>query len=232
MLISWIKKTTLLDYPWKIACIIFTSWCNLRCKYCHNSEFVLPEKISKIKDFIPENVFFNFLKTKVWLIDWVVICWWEPSLQKYLFDFCKKVKDLWFLVKLDTNWFSPKVLKNLLDNDLLDYIAMDIKAPLNRYDLISDIFDDEKNYRESIDIIMKSKIDYEFRTTIVSWIHNENDIEEIAKTIIWAKNYYLQNFLPWNTLDNSIIYKSFSKEKLEVFQKIAKVYLKNVFIRY
>ena len=95
MLISWIQKTTLLDYPGKVSTIIFTPWCDLRCKYCHNSQFVLPELLKSFKTYIPEEVFLNFLNTKIWILDWVVICWGEPTLQKDLVEFCEKIKKLW-----------------------------------------------------------------------------------------------------------------------------------------
>lgn len=231
MLISAIQKTTLLDYPGKVATIIFTTWCNLRCGFCHNSEFVLPEKIKKIKDFIPEKVFFNFLKTKVWILDWVVICWWEPTIHKDLYDFCKDIKDLWFSVKIDTNWQNPEILKKLVNDWLVDYIAMDIKNNFSDYDKASWVIENIEKYKESIMFIKDSQIDYEFRTTLVKWIHTLEDIEEIAKFIIWAKKYYLQDYKWWNTLDENFKWEPFSKEELKEFKKIAKRYVKNVYIR-
>ncbi len=231
MLISAIQKTTLLDYPWKVACIIFTTWCNLRCGFCYNSEFVIPEKISKIKDFIPENIFFNFLKTKIWKLDWVVICWGEPTIHKDLYNFCKSIKELWFLVKLDTNWQNSKVLKNLIDDKLVDYIAMDFKNSFDKYNLTTGVTEDLENYKQSIDTIKNSWIDYEFRTTLVKWIHTKEDMEEIAKVLSWAKKYYLQNFKWWKTLDKDFVWKSFSVTELQEFKEVCKVHVKNVFIR-
>lgn len=232
MLISWIKKTTLLDYPGKIACIIFTAWCNLRCWYCHNWEFVLPEKIRQIKDFIPNEVFFNFLKTKVWLIDWVVICWGEPTLQNDLIDFCFQVKKMWFLVKLDTNWHNPEILLNLLDKKLVDYIAMDIKWDYNDLEELLWIKYDKKKYFKSIEIIKNSNIDYEFRTTLVKNYHSLENFNQVVIQISWAKRYFLQNYRSWNTLNPYFNWKSFTSKEILDFKEIALNYISDTKIRF
>jgi pyruvate formate lyase activating enzyme len=105
MEITGIQQTTLVDYPWKVASIVFTAWCQFRCPFCYNPQAVLPELISRYRDQqIPEEAIFNFLKQRKGLIDWVSICWWEPTLQPDLYDFAKKIKNMWFSVKLDTNW--------------------------------------------------------------------------------------------------------------------------------
>lgn len=231
MLISWIKKTTLLDYPGKVACIIFTAWCNLRCSYCHNSEFVLPEKISKITDFIPEKIFFNFLASKIWILDWVVICWGEPTVQKDLIEFCQKIKNMWFLIKLDTNWQNPEILKKLIDKKIVDYIAMDIKWDYeNLEDLLWVNFDKNK-YLESIKIIKNSQIDYEFRTTLIKNYHNLENFEKVVKQIDWSKNYFLQNYTWWNTLKENFSWKSFLSHELLKFKEISKKYVDKCEIR-
>lgn len=230
MLISWIQKTTLLDYPGKVATLLFTAWCNLRCKYCHNSEFVLPEKIQLIQDFIPEETFFRFLETKIWLLDGVVICWGEPTLQKNLKAFCKKIKNMWFLVKLDTNGQNPKILQELLSEELLDYIAMDIKWD---YEHLEDLIwkYDKQKYLESIEIIKNSSIDYEFRTTLIKNYHKQEDFENIVLQIAGAKKYFLQNYRSGNTLEKNFYWESFSSSELLEFQSIAKKYVEKCQIR-
>lgn len=187
MMLSGIKKSTLLDYPGKVATIVFTAGCNLRCGYCHNSEFVLPEKIRKIShDFISENIFFRFLKTRVGFLDGVVICGGEPTIHADLPDFCRKIKEAGFLVKLDTNGSKPKVLEKLLTENLVDYIAMDIKYPLDRYETVSGRKIDINAYRASIEMIRTRLPEYEFRTTVIKGIHTPEDIENITLAICGA----------------------------------------------
>jgi pyruvate formate lyase activating enzyme len=232
MQIAWIQKSTLLDYPGKIATIIFTLWCNFRCHYCHNPEFVLPSKIKTLKnDLILENAFFNFLKKRDWFIDWVVISGWEPTLQKDLYEFIKKIKEMWFLVKLDSNGRDPKILKKLINEKLIDYIAMDIKNPIKKYGNIININFDTKPYKESIKIIIKSWIDHEFRTTVVSGYHNKKDIENIWKLIKWAKAYYIQNYESEINLNPKFIWASFTHKELVEFKNIAKQYVNKCWIR-
>lgn len=232
MQLSGIKKSTLLDYPGKVATIVFTAGCNLRCGYCHNSEFVLPEKIQKIcHDFISEEVFFRFLKTRTGFLDAVVICGGEPTLQSDLPDFCRRIKELWFLVKLDTNGSTPKVLDNLLDENLLDYVAMDVKYSLDRYEELSGKHIDIGLYKASIEIIKTRLPDYEFRTTVIKWVHSKEDIESIAQTISWAKNYYLQNYRSGNTLDPNFVWDSFLESELLELQAIAAPYVEKCGIR-
>ncbi len=231
MLISWIQKTTLLDYPSKVSCIIFTAWCNLRCSYCHNSEFVLPEKIAKIKDFIPELIFLNFLKTKIWILDWVVICGWEPTIQKDLVEFCKKIKDMWFLVKLDTNGQNPDILAELLTYNLVDYIAMDIKWDYENLENLLWIKYNKIDYLKSIEIIKTSWINYEFRTTIVKNYHTLENFEKVVKQIFPCKKYFLQNYRWWNTLNPNFNWESFNSTELLEFREIWVKYIENCEIR-
>lgn len=239
MQISWINKFTLIDFPWHTACIIFTPWCNFRCWFCHNSEFVLPEKLEKVyKNLITEEAFFSFLKTRKWLLDWVSICWWEPTMQKDLFEFCKKVKEMWFLVKLDTNWRDPEILKKLISHKYIDYIAMDVKHEIWKFSESAWLKINEEKYLESIKILLdleeKSWVDYEFRTTVAKWIHDEKTIENITKYLSWAKNYFLQNYKKWEkwtTLDPNFKWESFSQKELEKFLEIWKKFVKNIWIR-
>lgn len=233
MLIWWIKTFTLLDYPWKLSCIIFTVWCNLRCPFCHNPEFVLPNKISTILgEIIPEEIFFNFLKTRIWKIDGVVICWGEPTIHSDLKWFILKIKNLWFLVKLDTNWFNFLIVKDLIDNNLIDYIAVDIKHSMKLYPSIvwwntSDI----DWLLNTIDFIKNSNIDYEFRTTLIKWFHNDIILKDILWLLSWSKRYCIQNYRTWNTLNKYFSWKSFSDNELNRFKDIAKEYISEVIVR-
>lgn len=169
MHLTAVQKTTLLDYPGKVATLVFTPGCNLRCGFCHNPEFVLPERLEKIRhDFIPEEVFFRFLETRKDFLDGVVICGGEPTIHQDLPVFCKRIKDLGFLVKLDTNGSAPEMIEHLLDQNLVDYIAMDLKNPFEKYTSLTGKEIDISRYRRSIELLMTQAPDYEFRTTLIA----------------------------------------------------------------
>ena len=235
MLIGGIHTLTLLDYPKKSACILFTVGCNFRCGYCHNPQFVLPEQIKtyKAKNLIPEEKFFNFLKTRKNLLDGVVISGGEPTLQPDLIQFCKKIKDEGFLVKLDTNGTAPKTIQELIDKNLVDYIAMDIKASPEKYEQICDTKIKLEDIKKSKDIIQKAgstnKLDYEFRTTVIKEYHDEKEIEQIGKFCKDAKTLTLQNFRNKKVLNPKFkTHTGVSKDDLEKFKKILKKYVKKV----
>lgn len=232
MQISWIQKTTLLDYPDKVATIIFTLWCNFRCHYCHNFEFVLPEKAKKfLNDLITEKAFFNFLEQRKEFLDGVVISGWEPTLQKDLYEFVKKIKDMWFLVKIDTNWRDPSLIRKMIDEKLIDYVAMDIKNPIENYNKIVNSTFNKNDILETISILLEEKIDYEFRSTVVKWVHGEQEIEDMAKMIEWARKYFLQNYENKNILNDFFAWERFSLEELKTLKKIAEKYVKKCNIR-
>jgi len=200
MKIGGLQKLTLIDYPGKIACTVFLVGCNYRCPWCHNPELVLPEEIEKSPK-IPEKDFFNFLKLRKNLLEGVVICGGEPTINKDLPEFCQKIKKLGYLVKLDTNGSNPKILKDLIDKKLVDYVAMDIKAPKEKYMEAIGLKKSSsnrllKNIKENIDILKEGKIDYEFKTTMIPGLLGREDIVKIVKWIGPAKRYYLQNFKP------------------------------------
>jgi len=181
MTIGGLQKITLIDYPGKIAATVFLSGCNFRCPWCYSSELVLPEKI-KNSPKISEEYFFDFLKEKEGLIEGIVICGGEPCINKDLESFARKIKDSGYFVKLDTNGSNPQMIKNLVEKKLIDYIAMDIKAPKNKYKSFSGkakIEDIEK----SVNFLKNNPVDFEFRTTVIPNFHKEEDIFEIAKWI-------------------------------------------------
>ena len=217
--IGGFQKFTLIDYPGRLAATVFLSGCNFRCPWCYSSELVLPEKI-KEQPRISEKYFFDFLKKRKSLLDGVVICGGEPTFSQKLPSFCKKIKKLNFLVKLDTNGSNPEMLKNLIDKKLIDYVAMDIKGPKEKYnDYIGRKIDVEK-IQKSIDILRENKIDYEFRSTIVPTLHEKDDIFKMAKWISGTKTYNLQDFRPEKTLDPKFKeIKPYSKEYLLEIQK-------------
>lgn len=196
--IGGFQKTSFLDYPEKISCIVFTSGCNFRCGYCHNPELFKSEPVLTVP------AFFDFLKTRKGKLDGVVITGGEPTLQSGLFDFVKEIKNLNFFVKLDTNGTNPKILEELLNLNLLDYVAMDIKAPLDKYKQITNVDLDIKKIKDSINLIKSSKIDYEFRTTVVKSQLTYEDFEKIGLLLQGSKKYYLQKFVVSKLLDDSL----------------------------
>lgn len=202
MLISWLNKLSLIDYPWHIACIVFTLGCNLRCWYCHNPDFVLPERIRALKlSREAETDFFSFLHTRIWRLEWVSICGWEPTIHHDLPRFCARIRDLGYKVKLDTNGSHPEVLETLIKNGLVNYIAMDIKHTWKKYHTITGVIEDMIPYEKSVSLLKSSSIDYEFRTTLIGGIHTQDDMENIGEIVRGAKHYYLQQYRTGDTLD-------------------------------
>jgi pyruvate formate lyase activating enzyme len=198
--IGGLQKTTLIDYPGRISSTVFLIGCNFRCPFCYSSELVLPEKI-KLQPRISEKEFFNFLKERKGLLEGIVICGGEPTIHKDLPDFIKKIKELGYLIKLDTNGSNPRMLKQLIAEGLVDYVAMDIKAPKEKYDKATGVKVKIRDIEKSIDILKQGKIEYEFRTTVVPTIHLKEDVIEIAKWLSPAKKYFLQNFRPEKTIN-------------------------------
>ena len=198
--IGGLQKTTLIDYPGHISATVFLIGCNFRCPFCYSSELVLPEKI-KSQPRISEKDFFDFLKERKELLEGVVICGGEPTIHKDLPDFIKKIKELGYLVKLDTNGSNPRMLKYLINKKLVDYVAMDIKASKEKYNTAAGIKVNINNIEKSIKILKGEKIKYEFRMTVVPTIHFKEDIVKIAKWIGPAKKFYLQNFRAEKTIN-------------------------------
>ncbi len=189
MNIAGIQNNSFVDYPGKIAAVIFTSGCNMDCFYCHNRTIV---ENKNIKLYDPEEFIEKIILRKGFL-DGVVITGGEPTLQPGLEDYIKRIKELDFSVKLDTNGTNPGILSKLIANKLIDYIAMDIKAPIEKYEEICGSIANIDNIRESINIIMENAPDYEFRTTFIPQL-DESDIKNIVSLISGAKKYVLQQF--------------------------------------
>lgn len=205
-----IQKFTLLDYPSKIACTVFSPGCNFRCPFCHNSEVV---DLNRNQGAISEEEVLNFLKTRQGLIEGVCFTGGEPTLQSGLEDFIKKVKDLGFLIKLDTNGEKPETLKKLLNEDLLDYVAMDVKNSLKSYGKTIGIQNfSTKNIEKSIRILLNSDIDYEFRTTVVKEFHAKEDFMDIMPLLNGAKLWRLQEFRLSDTCFNKNLHSIKSDE--------------------
>ncbi|HNZ84107.1 MAG TPA: anaerobic ribonucleoside-triphosphate reductase activating protein [Candidatus Pacearchaeota archaeon] len=188
-------KSSLIDYPGKVCAIVFTGGCNFRCSFCYSGELVLPEKINSQPKIDPEYLE-NFLKERKGLIDGIVICGGEPTLHNDLPEFAAKLKSYGYVVKLDTNGTNPEMLKQLIAGKLINYVAMDIKGPKEKYKQICGADVDIKKIEESVEILKNSDIDFEFRTTVTPGDLEKSDFPIIAN---WIKGpnvaYFLQNFL-------------------------------------
>lgn len=229
--IGGLQKLTLIDFPGRLAATIFLTGCNFRCPFCYSSELVLPEKIKK-QPKISQKDFFKFLKERKKLIEAIVICGGEPVISKGLIPFIKKIKKMGFLVKLDTNGSDPELLKKLIDQKLIDYVAMDLKGPKENYSKIAGVKVDIKKIQKSIDILKEGKVDYEFRSTIAPSLHVKEDIIEMAKWIRGAKRYYLQNFRSEKTIDPKFEkIKPYPQEFLLEIQKIISPFFETCQVR-
>lgn len=233
MLLSGIQKFSLLDYPEKISCIVFTPGCNFRCGYCHNPEFVLPQMIREIKDgFIPEEIFFRFLEKRKGKIEGVVITGGEPTVMGDLLAFMRTVKKMGFCIKLDTNGNKPEVVEQALRENLVDYIAMDIKTSLGQYKKLVGERANETEIAKSIDMIKKSNISYEFRCTLIKEIHTEKILDAMACLLAGATTVYLQTFRPGTTLNPMFqSFHPFSKREMETISKIFEGKVQRVAVR-
>lgn len=218
MIISGLQKLTLLDFPGYVACTIFTRGCNMRCPFCQNQGLVVPEHFDS-KEIIPTQEIIEFLKSRKSRLQGVCITGGEPTLQTDLMKFIKQVKSIGYKVKLDTNGTNPEIIKTLLDNNLLDYIAMDIKNDLSRYELTSGVNEEKKSILKSIDIIKDAGIEYEFRTTVVKELHDEASFQNIAKIIGHVTNYSFQYYEETEHVINPI-YHTPSDDEMKLYYKI------------
>lgn len=228
MVISGMQKLTLLDYPGKTACLLFTQGCNFRCPFCHNKDLL---ENSEPNLAVSEEEVFNYLTKRKGILDGVCITGGEPLLQRDIETFIKKIKDMGFKVKLDTNGSCPATLKKLIENNLLDYIAMDVKDDFESYDKTSGIkMINTENIKKSIAIIENSNVEYEFRTTVVKELHNYNQLKNICEYIGKNAKYYIQNYRDCDTvLERGLT--GFSESELLDIEKRLKVTYPNVMIR-
>jgi len=228
MQIHGFQKTTLLDFPGRVACTIFTGSCNFRCPFCQNSGLVLhPDE----EPAIPEEDIISFLKKRSGILDGVCITGGEPTLQRDLPDFIKKIKALGYQVKLDTNGYLPDVLKNLCESGLIDYVAMDIKSSRETYSRASGIPDpDIRKIEDSASYLMNSGISYEFRTTVVRELHTASDFRNIGEWLAGCSAYYLQSYK-----DSELVMakglSAFSPDELRAFIEILRPWIPNVSLR-
>ena len=191
MVIKGLQKTTLLDFPTKVACTVFTGGCNFRCPFCHNGTLVSdPKQFPTIE--IPD--FLSFLDKRKGILDGVCITGGEPLLNKDIDSLLREIKARGYAVKLDTNGSFPELLESLIDEGLVDYVAMDIKSSREKYHLLTGTDKFNVEIAKSVELLLRGKVDYEFRTTVVRELHELSDFEDIGKWISGAKKYYLQLF--------------------------------------
>lgn len=223
--ISGFNKLTLLDYPDHTACIIFTQGCNYKCPFCHNASLIDSSKNGNYK----EEEILKFLIKRKSILEGICISGGEPLMQKELKEFLIKIKDIGYKVKIDTNGSYPEVLKDLIDNKLVDYVAMDIKNDLGNYKKITGIINTD-NVKKSIEILLNSDIDYEFRTTLVKELHSIDNIVSIAKIIKGTKKYYLQKFIDSGDIVKKDL-NALSDIEMKNIEKEIKKYIPNVKVR-
>lgn len=198
MKIGGVQKLSLVDYPGKTCAALFTIGCNMRCGYCHNPELVLPERYT---DAIPEDEILLFLENRVGKLQGVTISGGEPTLHEDLPEFIRKVKALGFLVKLDTNGTNPAMLERLYNEQLLDYVAMDVKGTLETYQEVVAYPIDIDAIAKTIALMKQSRVDHEFRTTVVKSQISWSDFDKIGELVRGAPRFALQRFRPGRTLN-------------------------------
>ena len=234
MIIGGLEKMTLIDYPGQVAAIVFTKGCNFRCHFCYNPLLVWPDKETDEKKYektystISEDEFFLFLRDRLGKLDGVVITGGEPTLHRDLAEFIKKIRAMGYKIKLDTNGTNPETLAELLEEKLLDYIAMDFKAPLAKYEKVVGVKIDCQNLEKSVKMIINSGLPYEFRTTVVPGLHEISDFESMGAILQGAKAWYLQKFKSDTPLvDRNLEEKRpFSDQDMQKIADIGKKYVK------
>lgn len=228
MRIAGLQKLTLLDYPGKLACTVFLPGCNLRCPFCHNAALVLPEAMGE--PVMDTQGLLSFLESRKGKLDGVCITGGEPTLHRQLPQFIDKIRDLGFLVKLDTNGTDPEMLGQLLDEGMLDYVAMDIKNSPEKYARTVGGMDVLENVRKSVRILMDSGVEYELRTTVMHPYHTVEDMRAIGQWLQGARAYYLQQFVDSGGLIGSAM-EPLNKEEMQALRDAVLAWIPNTHIR-
>ncbi|MFA7244138.1 MAG: anaerobic ribonucleoside-triphosphate reductase activating protein [Patescibacteria group bacterium] len=248
MQIAGLAKTTLVDFPGLVAATVFTRGCNFKCHYCHNPELVLPEKFNPL---IPEEDFFEFLESRYGKLGGVCITGGEPTIHNDLPQFISHIKALGFQVKLDTNGTNPELLEKIIKDGDVDYIAMDIKSPIDKYRDVANFQFPISNFKKnskskkppaasckliagvqkSVKLIMNSDISYEFRTTLAKPLHNIDDMIGIGKMIKGTNKYVIQNYLKTKQISEEMKLAPFLDKELREMANAIKPFVKSVEIR-
>lgn len=225
MNIAGLLKTTLLDYPEHVAATVFLGGCNMLCPFCHNAEL-----IGNPEELYTKESFFQFLKRRKGILDGVCISGGEPTIHSTLPDFIIQIKALGYLVKLDTNGTNPAMLRQLIQENKIDYVAMDVKSGISSYSMCCGCRASMDSILESIAILKEDRIPYEFRTTVVKELHGQKDMIEIGKMLQGASKYFLQSFVPSPQVPVDCFHAP-STEQLKEYQHMLKDYVPNTFIR-
>lgn len=228
MRIQGLQKLTLLDFPEKVACTVFTAGCNFRCPFCHNASLVVD--IPPVGE-ITEEEFLAFLKKRQGVLDGVCVTGGEPLLQPEIEEFIRKVKELGYAVKLDTNGSFPEKLKALVGNGLVDYVAMDIKNCMEDYALTAGVHSlDIEAIKESVSYLKEGRVPFEFRTTVVKGYHNKENFERIGQWLEGTEKYFLQNFVDSGDLIGKDT-KGCSEEEMKEFLQVVQKYVPGAELR-
>ena len=228
MIIYGLQKLSLLDYPGKTACTVFTGGCNFRCPYCHNASLVVG--LNEIEP-VGYDDFFAFLNKRKNILDGVCVTGGEPLLQPDIEEFIREIKKLGYSVKLDTNGSFPDKLKRLADEKLIDYVAMDIKNSPEKYSITAGIHElDFSKINSSVEFLLSDAVDYEFRTTVVKELHTKEDFASIGEWIKGAKRYFLQSFIDSGDILGGT-FSAYGKNCLEEIKEYMQGFVKDIQIR-
>lgn len=229
MVIQGLQKLTLLDFPGKVACTVFTAGCNFRCPFCHNASLVIDRHKNAA---IPQEKFFSFLSMRKGILDGVCVTGGEPLVQQGIEEFLERIRSLGFLVKLDTNGSFPDRLKRLAEDGLIDYVAMDIKNSREKYGRTIGIEEyDVTDISRSVEYLLEGNVPYEFRTTVVREFHEREDFEAIGQWIRGAERYYLQQFRDSGDLIQKDGLHGYTPEMMEQALEIVKKNVKTAELR-